>query len=340
MKKLLLLTGWMISVLAVQAAPEEFVSRSATGTTAATVYFEPGPKAAALVVADVTSDKAASVLSWRIGTNQLTILKAVPAAGVSNLLTTVGAGFNQNSNLVSVTAAGVITAHTAGTNKLYTNSLVTLHNPIGTNLAVSDPVRERDAAFAVSSTSSSNVMVLATPGTFAAGDKILMMGTPDQAEAQGVLTYATNDGAFTLTVTNGYGFTPQWVYTLTTNLYTNVFVASYTSSTFVVSNTAAGIAAGDHLVFMPATGGTFVKQVAGVSAYSWQEQWIGAATGIDLAAGDRLFMLAPAVTTPVGSATLRLFGDPVRLLPANVPAVLSIDGTSACAVNAAIVRYQ
>jgi len=125
------------------AAPEEYVTKQASGTTAATVYFEPGPKAAALLVADVTSDKAASVLSYRFGSNQITVLKAVAATVVSNILTTVGDGFGQNSNILSVTAAGVVTAHTAGTNKLYTNSLITLQNPIGTNLAVADAVRER-----------------------------------------------------------------------------------------------------------------------------------------------------------------------------------------------------
>jgi hypothetical protein len=341
MKKTFYALCLLASALCALSAPEEFVTKTASGTTSATVYFEPGPQSAALTVADVTSDKAASVLSWRTGTNQLTILKAVPATAVSNIFTTVGYGFNINSNLLSVTAAGVMTTHLAGTNKLYTNSLVTLENPIGTNLAVGDPVRERMSTyFAVSSTASSNEMVLATPGTFAPGDKILMVGRPDQLEAQNVFTYATNSGAYTLIVTNGYAFTPQFVYTLTTNLYTNVFAVTATASSLIVSNRAGGLAAADHLLFLPATGGAFVKQISTVSAYSYMEQWIGAATGVALAVDDRLFMLSTAVNTPVGAATLRLMADTVRVLPANLPGVLSIDGTSACAVNAAVVRYK
>ena len=50
-------------------------------------------------------------------------------------------------------------------------------------------------------------------------------------------------------------------------------------------------------------------------------------------------MLDTAQTTPVGAASLRLNADPLRVLPVNVPGVLSLDGTSAVSLNSVTIAY-
>ena len=323
------------------AVPDEYVTQTASGTTAATVYFEPGPRDAQLVVADVTSDKAASVLNWRVGGQQVTILKAVPATVTSNILVSLAAtgAYGLNSNIVSVTAAGVVTAHTAGTNSLVTNALVTLHNPLGTNVAVNDRLREITASYYdVTATSSTNIVFVATNSTVVNGTVYLLQGRPDQVATNTLTSYTTNGSNYELNFTNALAWTPQRVFLLTTNLYTATLASDGTANQLML-DTSTGLAAADFVVINPATGGTFIKQVSLAASYIYQNQTISAATGVALAAGDRLFVLGPNIQTPVGAATVRLFGNPIRVLPRNVPARLTVDGTSAVSINAAVVKY-
>jgi hypothetical protein len=338
MKKIISALWLLTFAVCALAAPEEFVSQSASGSTAATVYFEPGPKAAALVVADVTSDKAASVLSWRIGGTQVAILAPV-AADVTNILCTVGT-IASNAALVSVTAAGVVTPHVAFTNSFVTNALVTLQNPIGTNVTTTSQAREVTSTFIpILSSSSTNVITIASNlNSIAVGTNFLFVAGPTQLETNQVASWITNSGNFVVTLSNNWSFAPEQAFVLTTNVYSITFSATARDSSIVLAN-STGLAAGDNLLILPSTGGASLRQVALAAPYRYQFQTIKAATGLTFAPGDRLFVLATAVTTPVGAATLRLFADPVRVLPANVPAVLSVDGTSACAINAAVVRY-
>lgn len=487
--KLLIASG-LFAALALMAAPEGDVSKSASGSTSATVYFEPGSKQAALVVADVTSDKAASVLSWKVGEVQVTLLKAA-AANTTNLVTTVGT-LASNAAIVSVTSDGTVTAHTAFTNGYSTNWLMTLHNAIGTNSAVGDPVRE--VTLGTYSTlqhkvpATSNLWLVDNSKVWAVADPVLV-ATPTVVFTNRVASYSTNtirpwvigdpapfdldygtvirelttntylladaeddatllhvaatngfveDASIVIQRTNGALYTatidsggvdttnitltatlgnvlsvgdivwavattdrtlanpvtrgdtilpvvstagqnpgdvcvtvtaPPWlfrvkdtnaltagyvltcsnatavalqpgarIHPLTTNIYNTTFAELGTTNRLIIDSTN-GIAAGDSIVLIPATGGAVLRQVSGAAAYRYQLQTIKAVTGLALAAGDRVFVLGTAVTTPVGSATLRLTGDPIRVLPVNTPGVLSIDGTSACAINSAIVRY-
>jgi len=329
---LALLTVWL------WAAPEPYVTKSASGTTAAAVYFEPGPTAAALVVADVTSDKAASLLSWRTGTNQLTLL-APAAADVTNLLTTVG-NIVSNTALVSVTAAGVVTPHNGFTNSLKTNALIYLENPIGTNLTSTSLAKKLTGAqLTLLSTSSTNVITIASNlNVVVVGTNFLFQGSPGQVETNQVASWVTNGANFDVTLSNSFSFTPQRILIMT-NTYHVMFAALATDFSLILSN-STGLAAADQLVMLPSTGGASVRQINAVAAYRYQSTNLKAVTGLVLAAGDRLFVLDADVTTPLGAATLRLLGDPVRYLPANMPGVLSVDGTSACAINAAVVRYR
>jgi hypothetical protein len=338
MKKLLTLTGVLAVALNLIAAPEEYVTKSASGSTSATVYFEPGSQAAALVVADVTSDKAASVLSWRIGTNQVTLLTGA-AADVTNMLTTVG-NIASNAALVSVTSAGVVTAHTAFTNSYLTNATITLENNLTTNLTTAAIAKKLTGeSIAITGTLYTNVVIIASNATVVAvGTNFLFQGAGWQVETNQVKSWITNGTSYQVTLSNNFSFIPARALVMT-NTYPVMFTASETATSLVLSNSTE-LAAGDNLVILPSTLGAKVLQIQTISALRYQYQNIKAVTGLALAAGDRLFVLDTAVTTPVGAATLRLMADPVRILPANVPGVLSVDGTSACAVNAAVVRYR
>jgi hypothetical protein len=332
----------LASALCAWAAPEEYVTRAASGSTSATVYFEPSPIPGALLVADVTSDKAASVLSWRIGTNQVSILADV-ASGDTNLLTTIG-NITSNAALVSVTAAGVVTAHAAHTNSFVTNAIVYLENVIGTNLTTTSIAREVTSTnYTIIGTSSTNVVNIVSNTALVTylgvGTNFLFAGYPSQVETNQVKSWITNAGNVEITLSNAFAFTPQKAHVLTPTLYTNKFTALASATTVILSG-SNNLAAADYLVFLPSTGGASLVQIHHAEPYRYQYQNLQATAGLALAAGDRLFVLATAVTTPVGAATLRLMADPVRVFPANTPAVLSIDGTSACAVNTAIVRNK
>lgn len=327
--------------LAVMAAPEEFVSKNASGSTAATVYFEPGPRVASLLVADVTSDKAASVLSWRTGSNSVTLL-AASAADVTNTYTTVGL-IASNAALVSVRADGTVTAHNAFTNSFFTNALVTLENPIGTNAAVgSIATKVLTRYLTILNTNSAKVITVASNDAYlnvGTATNFLFMARPDQIETNQVASWTTNGANFIITLSNNFAFNPLRAYVLT-NSYTVSFVPATNSNAYLILTNGTGITNGDSLLILPSTGGASLRQIQTVADYRVQLTPLKAVTGIALAAGDRLFVLDTAYTTPVGAATLRLLADPVRILPPNQPAVLSVDGTSACAVNAAVVRYR
>lgn len=341
MKKILILAGGLMAA-AVHAAPEALVTKAASGSTAATVYFEPGSRPAVVRVADVTSDKAASVLSWRVGTNQLTLLAPLASAADStNLVTTIGL-VASNAALVSVRADGTVTAHNAFTNSFITNALITFDNPIGTNVVVaSSAVNEVTGSyFDISAASGATITVASNATihtTIGVDTNLLLTASPNQLTVGTVVSWVTNGADYVVTLAGAPAFVPLKAHILT-NTYSISFAAPGAGYDLVLTNSTF-IAAGDNLLLTNGTGGITLRKVQSVAAYRYQLTPLKAATGLDLAAGDRLFVLDTAVTTPVGAATLRLMSDVVRVLPANVPGVLSVDGTSACTINAAVLDY-
>lgn len=341
LNSILVLMCFALSAFAGRAI-DEYVTKTASHATAATVYFEPGPRDAQLVLTDVTSDKAASVLNWRVGSTPLTILKAVPATAVTNILTTVGSGYGVNSNLVSVTAAGVITAHTSGTNSSVTNGVLAFRSTLGTNIAAADRVRELSSTYYdVTGTSSTNIVWVSDSSGVANATLYVLWASPSQVQTNTLTSYTTNTalGYYLLNFTNSWAFTPTRVYALTTNLYATTLVSD-ASANSITLDTTTGLAQDDWIVLTPATGGTFLEQAASDPAtFIYQNQTIQAATGVALAAGDKLFILGPNIQTPVGATTQRQDAYPLRVIPVGMPARLTVDGTSAVSINAAIVKY-
>jgi hypothetical protein len=319
-------------------AQEEYITKSASGSTAATVYFSPRLQAASLVVADVTSDKAASVLSWKTATNLLTILAPV-AADVTNMFTTVGS-IVSNTAIVLVSSAGVVTPQNGFTNSFITNSIVYLENPIGSNVAVGSIAKELTGTFlSILSTSSTNVVsIVSNLNVITVGTNFLFQRELNQNETNQVKSWITNGANFDITLSNNFSFVP-FKALIMTNTYNVTFAAAAADASIIFSN-ATSLVAADNIVILPTTGGAVLRQIQSTNSYRYQSTNIKAVTGVTLAAGDRIFVLDTAITTPVGATTVRLFADPIRVLPANMPGVLSVDGTSAVTINAAVLRYK
>lgn len=341
MKKQFAVVCLLIFAFSLAAAPVDFVSQRATGTTSAAVIFSPGPNFGALVVADVTSDKAASVLSWQVGNTNVSLLAPATATD-TNLFTTI-VTIASNASCVSATSSGTVTAHNAWTTSLITNALLTLENPFGTNIAAGSLVREVTSTSLdiVSATSTNVVSILASTATnaLAVGTNFVFQGMPGQVITNQVLSWVTNGGNFDITLSNNWTFIPQKFFVMSTNLYTVPFAKLAADNSIVVTN-ATGLIATDNIIVLNATGGGVLRQIQSTNTYRFQLTPIKAVTGVALAAGDQLFVLDTAHTTPVGAATVRLNGNPIRIIPPGVPAVLSVDGTSACAVNSATVQYR
>jgi hypothetical protein len=474
------------------AAPSGLVNKSGTGTTSATVYFEPGTRQAPLTYVDVTSDKAASVLSWKVGTDRAELLFNA-ANNVTNITLTSSTAAS-NDVLLSLTSAGSFRQHTVWGVTQITNRTVLLHNPPGTNIAVGDAVREITGTYktlAKPVTATSNLYFLDQVNGIAEDDVLLAEISPWLLETNVVASTATNtvyalalrggrvltdleygaavyerlggtnyatlladvaadgtalhvdrtneftaekvvliqsangglrgfatiaeDGvtetnltvaeigfnasagdtvwvlsdAFSIAYPAGTGdralvlnsdtdiaagdelvvnSVPIWsdrvlgkstnsnytltfdegavhampigtrFYTLTTNLYA-VTKASAAASPQITLDGGTGLASGDYVLISPATGGHVRRQVSTTAADIYEQISLTAVTGAALSAGDQVYVLGSAVTTPVGAATVRLQADALRILPQNMPGVLSVDGTSACTINAAIVDY-
>jgi len=128
-----------------------------------------------VVNVDLTSDKAASVGSWRVGTSGYTI--AVGATAAQSNLTVYGLSTLASNDVVLLeTAAGSVTNLTVWSNNVSTNYTITLSSVLKTNLAVGDVIRRRHAiGFTLqvpSATNTTNFIVSSTNG-LAANDLIV-----------------------------------------------------------------------------------------------------------------------------------------------------------------------
>jgi hypothetical protein len=121
-----------------------------------------------------------------------------------------------------------------------------------------------------------------------------------------------------------------------TNTYTATVVAPGTAQTITVSATN-GLTAGTDIIISPATGGNFLNKYRLTQPVVVNTVTFTTTNGLAISAGDRIYSTTVS-TTPCGAATVRLSGSSLRLAPANAPALLTVDGTSACAINDATVK--
>lgn len=144
MRNSLLLVS-LCAALAVQAAPGEYSTKSASGSTTANVLF-PASAPLRVVAYDVTADNATNRLFFYPGSTRATV--AAPAASTSTSVVFRETAYTTNNLVFLQNAAGEIAIATVTIRAQATNRAVPLAMPLGTNLAVGDVVRKQlDTAY-------------------------------------------------------------------------------------------------------------------------------------------------------------------------------------------------
>lgn len=165
--RLKLLTMMAGLVATVVCAQDNYLSRSASGTTSAVTTFPGRPgQSLRLVNLDVTSDLSSSVVSWAVGTAGANLAVASTAAATNVFV--YGSALASNDVVLAQSAAGSVTNATVWGRTSFTNGNVFLGTVIGTNLAAGDTVRERiSTAYAMmtgASSSATDYLISSTNG--------------------------------------------------------------------------------------------------------------------------------------------------------------------------------
>jgi hypothetical protein len=176
MKRLLLCLS--VAALLSESLAADYVSSSASGTTNATVDF-PGKtgRTLRLLSADVTSDKAASLLSWRAADGYSATVLEPAANNVTNVLTS-DTSIASNDVVLIQLAAGTLLEKTVYENTKATNMTIAIGTALSTNLAIGDLVYEVTATQTTTSTAdegAEQVYVTSTNG-FAADAYVYISG--------------------------------------------------------------------------------------------------------------------------------------------------------------------
>jgi hypothetical protein len=157
----------------------------------------------------------------------------------------------------------------------------------------------------------------------------------------GIAGAATPASVYLLTLAASFGeaaIAGDKVYKCTTNVYT-LLTASGRASTTAVTTNVIGLATGDEVVAFPGTGGAALNRWVASETQILNRVNLTAAVGLAISVGDTIYS-STTQSTPLGAATLRLTGATVLAAPQGRPAILTVDGTTACAINNAVGVYQ
>jgi hypothetical protein len=135
-----------VLVVALSAnAAGDYVTKNASGTTSATVYFNAEPlKQVRLVGAIATSDKAASVLSIRAGTSSYVIISNNATTTATDHFLTFTNGLAANDVLMLQRADG--TAASGIVSAVVTNKVTLTSGGFGSAVAAGDQIYKLSAA--------------------------------------------------------------------------------------------------------------------------------------------------------------------------------------------------
>jgi hypothetical protein len=175
MKNKIVILAACALALTSSAAPDGLVTKSASGTTAATVYFAGGSKPLRVTSLDVTSDKASSVAAWAVGTTSST-LAISQTNGATNFTVFGATALSANDVILLQNSSDVVTNATVHGKVSTTNATFLLGNSIGTNLAIGDTVNKRlNTAYTlmVSSASSDTNFIISATNGLAADDVVI-----------------------------------------------------------------------------------------------------------------------------------------------------------------------
>jgi hypothetical protein len=300
MKNLILLIGLLAS--AAMAAPSGYVTKSAVGSDNAAVYFEPGIRPARLISFDVTSDASTGAVYWAVGGNSATVLFDA-ADDVTNIIISIGT-FASNDVLLAMTAAGdfaELPAIYSATST--TNAVVILHNPLGTNLAIGDTVRELSSTYyslLKPTAAEANLWFLDGNAGIAADDVLLFEVSPWSFETNVVATAVTNTLASIplaakLPFRVVYGAAAR-ERTGGTNFCTLLAAVAADGTTLHVNRTN-GFVAGAVIVLEKSTGGGLKFCTINTGGVDTTNITLTAGPGVAFAAGDTAWVLTTTAYT-------------------------------------------
>jgi len=142
MKKNLSILASLFAALAVQAAPGEFVTKAASGTTNCQVIFPVRSGVPRVVSYDLTADNATNRVYFYSGLTNLTLLTPTTAATNTTAVFRI-TEVSTNDSVLFQNSSGQLTNKTVTIRTHQTNQLITLTAPLGTNLAIGDTFSER-----------------------------------------------------------------------------------------------------------------------------------------------------------------------------------------------------
>ena len=332
-----LLTVLLLLITVSAPAAAGYISATATGSTTAAVMFPGGSRLFRLVTLDVTSDKAASTAQWRYSTTPFEVALAA-AAGDTNLYL-VASSLTTNNVVFAQSSAEVPTNFTVwGTNAL-TNVIFQIDRPLGTNLAIGDVVKKiGTVAYPLAgdaSPTTTNYLTAATNG-LAANDVVIV--EHNNQILKGTI-HSVLSNSFNLTATLGTNLSAFESFYKLTNSHAVMLPAVAADATLALNNNT-NLSSGNLILVSPASGGDFKFIYNGATTQAVAKVITTAAIGIPLARSGTVYLRGGTNSTPVGAATVRLYGTIfVGGAGGHGPAQLVLDGTSACTINNAVVDY-
>jgi hypothetical protein len=324
----------LVMAAVVGATAAEYVSSSASGTTSAAVTFAGGAGPLRLLQVDVTSDKAASVITWRVGDGEVASLLAPAASTVTNVVTS--ASNITNDDVVLIQAAdGTVLEKTVYSVSALAATRLTISERLSTNLSIGDAVYEETgttAALLADGEADSTSLHVATTNGFVANGYVL---------AGAVVLQIASVGTTNITLTAVLPATLEAGVAVLRLVQTNglVRLPAAVGDFAVTANVNTNLVANDRLLFITANGDLVRSRFTGQEAVTLDTVNFTATTGKALVAGDSVYD-SNTKTSPVGAASLRLSGPAVWVSPRGRPARLSLDGTSAVKVNVVNGVYE
>lgn len=274
------------------AQPSGLVTKSASGSSSAIVYFQPPAHSAPVAGIDVTSDKSQSTLQMQVGDGARYSL-LVAAAGNAKAITVSGSGLASNDLLLAVSGASVwpiIVTNSTGV----TNVTLTLENPIGTNVAVNDTVREvSTSTFWTTETdvgATSNLFFVNAARNAAADDIVVIEKSPSTWTTNKIATYTTNALlkfrlATTLPVDVPYGIV---VREFSTNPPALLLADCAANATTLHVSRTNGFLDGGGIIVVRQTGAVFYGTLH-ASGVALTNLTLATALGVPLTAGDSIY---------------------------------------------------
>lgn len=299
MNRILLTLSSLCAALAVQAAPGDYLSKSATGTTTASVYFPAGTPLR-VIAYDVTADNATNRVAFYPGTTKATLAK--PATVSDTTLIFNSTAFTTNDVIFFQDATNGVAIATVSTNGNATNKTIVFANPIGTNLAIGDTMSERveTAAYALTRHAAANATVYYFDNIAALDTNVVLLLDRGSGAALKTATIstvvATTNNLVKVTSALPAVAASTTVYRQQTNVAARFTVAAAATDTAIYLRATNGMAVGTNLLVETTTG---QKQIVAIDSLSGTNVTLAAGLSFAVTANDYVRVLGYSTTTKI-----------------------------------------